>query len=223
MHRPRTTLALVDHHEHRAPRRERDIRALGARALDAPALVRLVCGRVDDTAVDDAVHALGLEPSAREAALLQSPLGPRLLAAVELGRRAWLAPAPTATRITGPAEAVAALGPRLVDDEHLWLLALDVRLRVVAARSLGPRGAAFDVVGTLQQTLMHGARRLVLVHRQTGPAIVDSAVVGRLLALVERAALVDVLVLDHVIAGDDGWVSLLRQGILPTRSDLRYR
>jgi hypothetical protein len=211
-------------------RRERDLRVLGARALHAAALVRLVCGeRADDVEVQQAARALQLDPSARDAALLRSPLGPKLLAAVELGRRAWLMPAPASARVTSPAEAVSALGPRLADDRRLWLLALDVRLRVALARPLdvdttaGDRDAEALAALVLQHTLGGGCRRCVVVSRRPGPAIVDVNDAVQLQKLRDAAGTVGVSVLDHVLCGDDGWVSMLRLGVVVGSTDLRYR
>lgn len=220
-----TAFALVAHLDRRRqPRRERDLRVLGARGLDTAALVRLVCGRVDDSDVTDAVAALGLEARARDAVLLRSPLGPRLLAAMELGRRAWLLPAPSSTRITGPADVIAALAPRLVDDHRVWLLAIDVRLRVAGARPVdGADDIDAAVTTILQQTLGLGCRRVVLASRRAGPAIVDVDDAVFLQRLRERATVVGVSVFDHVLCGDDGWASLLRLGVVERSGDPRYR
>lgn len=221
----RHAIALLSHIDaRRQPRRERDLRVLGARGLDSAALVRLVCGRVADDDVAEAVTALGLEPRARDAVLLRSPLGPRLLAAMELGRRAWLLPSPAATRITGPADVMAALAPRLVDDHSIWVIAIDVRLRVAGARPIDDGADVDDLVaGVLQQTLAVGCRRVVLVSRRPGPAIIDVDDAARLRLLRERGALVGVVVLDHVVCGDDGWASLLRLGVVEGSGDPRYR
>ncbi len=223
----RTAFALVAPLEsRRQPRRHRDLRTIGARGLETHALVRLVCGRVDDGDVADAVAALTLEPQARDAVLLRSPLGPRLLAAMELGRRACLVPVPTAARITGPADVVAALAARLVDDVRPWLAAVDVRLRIAGVRAVeAPIGADDDdaVAAILQQTLALGCRRVVIVQRRPGPAVVDVSDAGFVSVLRARAASIGVVVLDHVICGDDGWASLLRLGVLEQSADRRYR
>lgn len=212
-------------------RRERDVRVLGARALHTTALVRLVCGeRAADDDVHDAARALQLDPAARDAALLRSPLGPKMLAAVELGRRAWLMPAPSSARVTSPAEAVAALGPRLADDNRLWLLALDVRLRVALAQPLecsvvdaSEAGRATLTATVLQHTLGAGCRRSLLVGRRPGPALVTVDDAAGLQHLRTAAGTVGVSVLDQVLCGDDGWVSLLRLGVVVGSTDLRYR
>ncbi len=194
--------------------------------MHTTALVRLVCGeRADDDDVQQVARALQLDPAARDAALLRSPLGPKMLAAVELGRRAWLMPAPSSARVTSPAEAVAALGPRL-DDGRLWLLALDVRLRVALARPIAVGEGADDTAfatSVLQHTFGAGCRRSLLVERRPGPATVTVDDAARLQHVRNAAATVGVGVLDHVLCGDEGWVSLLRLGVVVGSTDVRYR
>jgi hypothetical protein len=230
------------------PRRLVDLRVLGARSLPSRTLVRLVAGSgPDDDAIDTATAALHLADPAREAVLLESSVGPRLLAALELGRRAAAHRSPAKTRIVGPGDAVAALSSRLVGDGRWWLLALDVRLRVARAVALTVAGAHDDdsqedrtndasaandnvadvtdedvAVGALQQTLAAACRRLVLVRQVDGPAVATARDAALFVALRGRAAVVGVAALDAVIVGDDGWCSLLRLGCAPTR-ERRYR
>src|SRR5690349_11738060 len=51
-----------------------------------------------------AEHALSLCGPARDTALRELKCGPRLLAAVELGRRAWMLPSPAGRRIRSPVD-----------------------------------------------------------------------------------------------------------------------
>lgn len=205
-----------------APRRLLDLRVLGARALPARELVRLVCGpRVADDDVDDATAALDLAPAARDAVLLGSPCGPRLLAALELGRRTSHGGSPAQARVAGPADVVAAIATR-IDEERCAVVGLDVRLRVARLQVLDAAPIDDVVVTALQQTLAAGCRRLVLVRRTAGPAAPGDADVAAFAALRARADLVGVAALDSVVLGDDGWCSLLRLGAAPPR-DPRYR
>lgn len=128
-----------------------------------------------------------------------------LLAAIELGRREAAAgmPAPLA----GPAGAVEALRPLLAGrrEEHVAVLALDARRRVLAAELLSK--------GTLTQSLVHprevfraavklGAVGVVLGHNHPSgdpsPSPEDHALTRRLR---EAADIMGIPLLDHVIVG----------------------
>jgi hypothetical protein len=200
--------------------------SLGARALPTAALVRLILPRAADDAIARVVDALRLAPAAREAALLDVAGGARVLAAVELGRRAGLPPSPCA-RVAGPADAVAVVGPRLVDDPRPWLVALDVRGRVARLTPLvddvehGGR-PLLDPVVVLQRILLAGCRRGVVVRRVARPSAPLHVDVDDAVGLQRAAGLVGVDVVDVVLCGDDGWSSLLRLGHLAA-VDGRYR
>jgi hypothetical protein len=206
------------------PRRLVDLRVFGAATLPDRELVRLICGpRVADADVDAAVAALELAPAAREGALLHAPHGPRLLAALELGRRAARVPSPSLARLCGPADVVAAVGPRLVDDPRWWVAALDVRLRLARAVGLDGGDTTDDVVvAALQQTLQAGCRRLLLLRRRPGPAVPADEDVAVLETARARAGLIGLAALDVIRLGDDGWCSLVRLGFAGPR-DPRYR
>lgn len=192
-----------------------DLRALGARALSTRALVQQLIGK-DAVDVDDAVAALGLHHRAREAALLDLRSGPRLLAAVELGRRAWLSSPPLGARVLSPAEAAAVAAPRLVDDDRALVVSLDVRGRVARLECVD------DDVGLLQSVLKAGCARAVVVRRKASAAVPDRLDVEALVAVRARGAAVGVDVLDGVLLGDDGFCSMLRLGLIGPRLDRRY-
>jgi hypothetical protein len=193
-----------------------DLTALGARALPTTALVRSLLPRADDRCVARVVEALALHGPARTAALLDLHGGPRVMAAVELGRRAWLQP-PCGTQVADPADVVALATPRLVDDTRIHAIALDVRSRVARCVAVDDEPAAW-----LQQVLMVGCRRVVLVRRLLGPSTprYDEGVRAR--AWQDAAAIVGVAVVDVVWCGDDGYCSALRAGLVRA-VDGRYR
>jgi hypothetical protein len=206
------------------PRRVVDLRVFGAATLPDRELVRLVCGaRIDDAEVTRVTSALELAPVAREAVLLESPYGPRLLAALELGRRAGRLPSSALARIDSPGSLVAAMGPRLHGDQRWWLVAVDVRLRLARAIPFDfdePRDACSTTA--LQATFQAGCRRFVLVRRVLGPAAWAAADVDWFCRLRVHAETVGVCALDAVQLGDDGWCSMVRQGVVAVR-DHRYR
>ena len=194
-----------------------DLRSVGARARSTRALLLLLLGkRVDDDVIDAAASALSLQARARDAALLRSPQGPRLVAALELGRRAWMSTPPMGTRVQGPVDVAAVAAPRLVDSARPALLCLDGRGRLAHFTKAGndDQDSDSDDVNVLQQILMAGCRRGVLCWRLCGPAVPDAAHVERMLRLQRSARMVGVDVIDGVLLGDDGFCSLLRLGLI---------
>lgn len=188
----------------------------GARALPARELVRLLVPRADEAALDRAERALALVGPAREAALLDLPYGPRLAAALELGRRAWMLPSPRGRRIHGPTDVAATIAPRASPDET-WLLGLDARLTLCRLVACPEEPGAL-----LRTALMAGAARLVVCTRRATPAVPTTTDVERAQTLAALATSCRTPLLDWVVLGDDGCCSLARLGLLPP-GDRRYR
>jgi DNA repair protein RadC len=207
-----------------SPRRLVDLRVFGAATMSDRELIRLVCGpRVEDDEVTTVASALELAPAAREGALLDSPHGPRLLAALELGRRAGRAPSSAAARLDSPGALVAALAQRLGEDQSWWVVAMDVRLRLARAVPLGC-GGDLDAWSSLAlaETLRVGCRRFAVARRLVGPAVFSADDRARFAHVRDRAAPLGIRVLDAVVIGDDGWCSLVRQGHVALEEH-RYR
>lgn len=205
-----------------------DLLALGAAAMPTEDLIHILLdGYVDDDEARRAARALRLSTSARLEALRELAPGPQLLAALELGRRALLWPPPRGHRITGPSDIAAIATPRCADDEEVLLaFALDERLQVArlveVARGRPDRveARAADVLGPV---LAAGCRRVVLAHNHLSGDPTPSAEDERgTLRLFEGARELGVRLLDHVVLGEEGHVSLLRAGVLPG-GDSRYR
>lgn len=198
-------------------RNARDLRALGATALPTRELLR-VAGVPPDEAIA-AEQALALVGAPRDAALTQLKSGPRLIAALELGRRAWMLPSPAGRRIRAPVDVAAVCAPRFVGDAPVQqALALDKRLTLARTADVpaDPRAA-------LTITLAAGCSRLVVAVNRRGaravPTVEDAAHAERL----ERAcSCVGVALIDMVLLGDDGFSSLLRLGLI-RGGDARYR
>ncbi len=223
----------MDHHalsstlEFDARRRRRhtvDVRVFGARALPSHRLIAAVLGpRAHSDDVSGLAAALALAGAAREAALLEHPCGPRLLAALELGRRATLYPTGGAARVDGPADVVAAVAGRLDDDAPRWLVAIDDRGHVARAVAVAGDDGSAGSAGLLQRTLAVGCRRFVLVSRDDpDDADVVATVAGAFAGVRAQASVVGVAAIDHVVVGDEGWVSLLRLGVVDA-VDRTYR
>jgi DNA repair protein RadC len=173
-----------------------------------------------------AAHATPDEPTGLRglaamppAALQAEPgLGPakaaRLVAAVELGRRAAAVQGPGRTAIKGPADAWRLLAPRLepLDREHFVTILLDAKHQVI--------DVALVAIGTLNATLVHprevykpavraSAAALVLAHNHPSgdptPSPEDHALTAQLLAAGE---IMGIRVMDHLVIGAGRYVSL---------------
>jgi len=144
----------------------------------------------------------------------------RLAAALELGRRAAREPLPQRVRIRGPADVHALVGPRLRDlpQEEFHVLLLNTQHRVLRT--------VLVTRGVLDASLIHprevfrpaireAAAAVVLVHNHPSgdpaPSAEDRAVTR---SLARAGQTLGIRVLDHVIVGDDRWVSMADAGEL---------
>jgi DNA repair protein RadC len=184
---------------------------------------------VGGSALDVADRVLASQPSLRRMASL--PVGvleaepgigqataARIHAALELGRRSAAEPAESNDRIRGPGDVYARLGPLLRDlrQEEFHALLLNTQHRVIR-----------DVLvtrGILDASLIHprevfraaiveSAAGVILVHNHPSgdptPSAEDRSVT-RELASAGKA--IGIPVLDHVIVGEEGYVSLGEDG-----------
>lgn len=211
-------------------RQPSDLRALGARHLSSRVLVRQLLGaHLNDAEVDEAVGILALHHRARESALLELRHGPRLLAAVELGRRAWMSTPPVGARVAGPTAVAAVAAPFLVDTAQMLVIALDPRGRVARLRKVGYDGGNGDNgdndsrTSVAREILLAGCRRGVVAVRVPRPAVPSAEDVETAVGVRARGELVGIDVVDWVLLGDDGFCSLLRLGLFGAATDHRYR
>jgi DNA repair protein RadC len=138
----------------------------------------------------------------------------RLLAAVELGRRALAGPPRTRPRLASPSAVAGYLLPDHAGhpEERFGVLLLDTKHRVIRAVSISR--------GTLDASLVHprevfraatdhAAAAVVLFHNHPSgdpaPSVDDVHLTRR---LVEAGELMGIAVLDHVVLGDACWHSL---------------
>lgn len=144
----------------------------------------------------------------------------RVLAALELGRRAAVEDAEPGGWIRGPADVFARMGPRLRDlpQEEFHALLLNCRHRVVRE--------VLITRGTLDASLIHprevfrpavaeGAAGIILVHNHPSgdpaPSAEDRAVTRQ---LADAGRTIGIPVLDHVVVGRGAYTSLA--DVLPT-------
>lgn len=140
----------------------------------------------------------------------------QIAACVELGKRIAAYPEETRPEISSPEAVVHLVMPEMreLDKEQLRVLILDTKNRLIRMRTVS--------VGTLNSSLVHprevlreaiaaaGAGIIAVHNHPSGdptPSLDDEAVTRR---LAEAAHLVGIPLIDHIILGDQRWVSLRR-------------
>ena len=147
--------------------------------------------------------------------------GARLAAALELGRRAAEEEVAGADLVVADGAAVSAWArPRLasLDHEELWLLALDGRNRLRAARRVasgGLHGLHVSTRDPLRVALREGASAFVLVHNHpSGDPSPSREDLDFTHAVLSGADAVGTPLVDHVVVARAGFVSLLERGVI---------
>jgi len=222
---------LTQPSERRADERPRErLRRVGARNLGQGELLALVIGsgcagspalRVA-ARLRERFESLGRLAAADVAALERVPgvgaaTAARLIAALELGRRAAVEEEPPEAPIRGPADVFRRMGPRLRDagQEEFHALLLNARHRVVRE--------VFVTRGILDASLIHprevfrvavaeAAAGVILVHNHPSgdptPSAEDRSVTRQ---LAEAGKALGIPVLDHVVVGRGRYVSLMSE------------
>ena len=212
----------------RVPYRE-EILAGSANGLPDEALLAVLLGHADDTVaravMKDHPAPDGFWRVAAQDLTAYPGVGPsaaaRVVACLELGRRAVTWPRGQRTVVARPEDAVSLLGPtvRGLDREHFWALALDTKnqlLRIV------------DVsVGSLNASIVHprelfkaavrlSAASVVVVHNHpSGDPTPSGADIQLTRRLVKAGDVLGIEVLDHVVIGDGAeWASLRDMGLI---------
>jgi len=146
----------------------------------------------------------------------------RIAAAIELGKRcAHAAVNMQADRLHDSASVAAWARPRLAALEHeeLWILAVDGRNNLRAARRVavgGLHGMHVAPRDVLRAALREGASAFVLVHNHpSGDPTPSSDDLDFTRAVLTGADAVGTPLIDHVVIARNGHVSLLERGILP--------
>ena len=210
--------------------RER-LRSVGVRNLSLRELVALVVGsgssggsalEVADrvaSATEGSLHRLGsLDPGQLERVPgVGRATAARILAALELGRRAAAEGGSGGSQVRGPADVFARMGPRLRDapQEEFHALLLNSRHRVLR-EVLVTRGildsALIHPREVFRPAVSEGAAGVILVHNHPSgdptPSAEDRAVTRQ---LAEAGRAVGIPVLDHVILGRGGYATLAEE------------
>ena len=145
----------------------------------------------------------------------------RLLAGIELGKRVLTSELTPASLRFGDAAAVDKWArPRLAPLEHeeLWVLALDGRQGLRAARRValgGVHGLHVSMRDVLRIVLREAASSFVAVHNHpSGDPRPSAQDLDFTLRLARAAQTVGTPLLDHVVVARDGYASMLSEGAL---------
>lgn len=167
----------------------------------------------------------GLLGLVREGVPLSSGLGEakraRLAAAFELGRRVRVRQSLERRREASRPELVAEWARAELAErahEELWVLALDAKNQILAARRVATGGASscpVHVRDVLRVVLRTGGTSFVVVHNHpTGDPTPSPEDVAATRALARAGEACGVPLLDHVVVGGEGFSSLYAEGFL---------
>jgi DNA repair protein RadC len=167
----------------------------------------------------------GLSRSAPHGLAARRGLGPakatRLVAALELGRRATLSALVHRYPVLATFDEVVGWArPRLagLDHEEVWLLCVDGRNGLKSARRVaqgGLHGCALTTRDVLGPALRDAASAILLVHNHpSGDPRASAEDIGMTRALATACEIVGLPLLDHVIVARGGATSLLESGAL---------
>lgn len=143
----------------------------------------------------------------------------QLKAAAELGRRIVQATPEMHPQIQSPADAAHLLMPDmgLLDQEHMRVLLLDTKHRVLDAPTIyvGSLNTSVVRVGELfREAIRRNCAAIILAHNHPSgdptPSPEDIAVTEQICA---AGKLLDIEVLDHIIVGQQRYVSLRERGL----------
>nr|WP_279611274.1 DNA repair protein RadC [Thermostichus vulcanus] len=143
-----------------------------------------------------------------------------VLAAIELGRRVFLARPPERTVINSPEQAAMALSGELMweTQEHFAVLHLDVKHKLLSQQII-TRGTATETLShpreTFRSAIKQGASRILIAHNHPSgsldPSPEDLALTRQLL---QAGQLLQMPVLDHLILGGGQFLSLRQRTTL---------
>lgn len=211
--------------------RERLI-AYGADALSTAELlaVLLRTGTEQNNAVGLAEHLLthfsnlrGVANATIEELAGIHGIGPakaaQIKAAIEFGRRLIAASPEERPKIRSPRDVYNLLGPSLRDEkrEHFIALLLDTKNGVLRSRTVSVGDLSSSIVHpreVFSEAIRHGAASLIVSHNHPSgdptPSPEDIAVTRR---LAEAGELLGIELLDHIVLGDNRWISLKEKGL----------
>jgi DNA repair protein RadC len=141
-----------------------------------------------------------------------------IIAALELGRRRNLAEAEQKKQVRSSADIFEIMYPLIADlpNEEFWVLHLNKANRVIDKERIsigGIGGTVVDIKIILKSALLKLSSGLILVHNHpSGNLVPSDADLSITKKLKEGAAMLEILVLDHVIIGDKNYYSFADSG-----------
>ena len=143
----------------------------------------------------------------------------RIKAAFELGRRLMRGDQPDRPQVGSPAEAANLLMPdmMLLEQEHLRVILLDTRNKVIAIRTIyiGSLNSAMMRIGELfKAAVRENAAAIIVSHSHpSGDPSPSPEDVAATRQMVKAGELLSCEVLDHIIIGHQRYVSLKERGL----------
>jgi DNA repair protein RadC len=143
----------------------------------------------------------------------------QIKAAIELGSRLRLVEADERPSIHSPADAAALVQYEMsgFTQEHLWVINLDTRNRVLAIEKLyaGSLNSSMVRVGELfKGAIQRNAAAIILAHNHpSGDPSPSPEDVSLTRTVVQAGKLLDIDLLDHLVIGLGRWVSLKEKGL----------
>lgn len=202
--------------------------AVGTRALSDVELLALVLqtGDAVDLARDVLVMVGGVHdlPRYGRAELCSLPgigasIAGRILAAVELGRRAASARSSDVAQVRNPGDAYSLLASDMtgLEQEHMRVILLDTRNNVIGVPIVyigNLYTAVIRVAEIFKPAIRNNAAAIILAHNHPSndpsPSPEDVKVTRQ---IVQAGELFDIRVLDHMIVGNGRYVSLKERGL----------
>lgn len=144
----------------------------------------------------------------------------QIKAAIEFGRRLVAASDEERPKIRSPRDVYNLLGPSLREEkrEHFVALLLDTKNGVLRTRTVSVGDLSSSLVHPREvfvEAVRHSAASLIVAHNHPSgdptPSPEDAAVTRR---LQEAGELLGIELLDHIILGDNRWVSLKEKGLM---------
>lgn len=143
----------------------------------------------------------------------------QIQAAVELGRRLMVSAPGERPQIRSPADAATLLVPEMghEEQEHFWVLFLDVRNRVLGSEAVykgSLNQTQVRVADVFREAVRRNCAAIIVAHNHPSgdptPSPDDIAVTRDLVA---AGQLLGVEVLDHLVIGHQRWVSLRERSL----------